>query len=359
MKNRYCNITCLIISLVNVAALGLLAGCREESKTSDTLNSRSGEKADVLAKDVSQSVDGLFLPEMNNEYIDTVLKIPEHKWQKERSGNIKGETLEQLIANFANFDDMHLAVTSDGIYGTYTDSRSQNLVVTRLARVRKVMKEGQIFPEKVIPLLQESFKNAIDQWPKTALESKQNFMALQKQGKGYFLKGPDLFRKYQTQALAATYLLAELGSHDSLSLMLKCYKIHDYENKNQSPVPPGTILYAMHRLLQSFPDKELSPQARDIRENYLEMTSELLPPPEEITVTQSWHSKYDESDPRIQIVDPEKNILIKESTMKMAVYPYRFIDGTRMARIEGKESEKTKLLFEELERFIEAAYPKK
>jgi hypothetical protein len=47
MKNRYCNITCLVILLVNVAALVLLAGCRKEPNSSDTKKTHSDKKTTV------------------------------------------------------------------------------------------------------------------------------------------------------------------------------------------------------------------------------------------------------------------------------------------------------------------------
>lgn len=58
MKNRYCNITCHIILLVNVAALGLLAGCGEKPKLSDFLNPPSEE--DIFKEKPLQSSNKIY-----------------------------------------------------------------------------------------------------------------------------------------------------------------------------------------------------------------------------------------------------------------------------------------------------------
>ena len=160
------------------------------------------------------------------------------------------------------------------------------------------------------------------------------------------------------RANAATYLLAELGDHESLPLLLKGYEIHGYPysaTEIYAPVPPALTLYAMHRLVQSFPEQKLNAEARALRNNYLEQ-AKCLGAPESIIVTKSWYSKYDESDPRIAILDRERRVLRDEPTMSMVIYPHRFTDGELVSNSEGKVSERAKLLFAELQRFVEAQY---
>lgn len=303
------------------------------------------------------------IPEIDDEYVGAILDVPVHPWQEERSKNISTETIKEAINNLANFDDMMLAQTSiSGLIYADMSAAFQRLVVVRLARVRKLLDEGRADPKRVVSPLQFSFEEALAGWPKAAANRRRRWEALEKKGGAFNLSEPDQFSKYQVRSLAATYLLAELGDHQSLPLMLKCYKMHDDYLKSPpavfayAPVPPALTLYAMHRLISSFPEEQLNAEARQVRENYLQL-AKCLPPPEKETVTKSWSANYDESDPRIRIFDPKGKVLQGEAKMEMAVYPYQFTDGTKISDVEGKVSERAELLFKELGRFVEAAYP--
>lgn len=296
------------------------------------------------------------LPELDDGYTDAIRRVSVHRWQKERSENIKGETIEQTIENFANFDDLHLAQTSiSGIPPVNTSPAFQRLVVTRLGRVRRVLAEGRVNPQWVVPHLRRALEKALSVWPEAF---RGHMRALEAAKGGLSSHEPNQFDKCTMQALAGTYLLAELGDHESLPLILKGYKIHDYR-KMYAPVPPALTLYAMHRLVLSFPEEQLNAEARRIRDGYLQL-AECLPPPHEINVTKSWYANYDESDPRITILDPERKVLLREPTMQMTVYPYRFTDGEKISHSDGiihPVSERAKLLFAELERFVKLVYP--
>lgn len=298
------------------------------------------------------------LPELDDGYADAVLRVPGHPWQKERSENIKGETIEQTIDNFANIDDMHLAHTSiSGITRMNTKPGFQSLVVTRLARVRKALAQGRVNPQRVVPYLKLALEKSLAGWPEAFRDYQRELNTSTGRRGGH---EPDQFHKYLAQALGASYLLAELGDHESLPLILKGYKIHD-SRWMYAPVPPALTLYAMHRLMLSFPEDQLDSEQREIRDHYLKL-AECLPPPREITVTNSWYANYDESDPRIAIVDPQKKVLLREPTMQMAVYPHKFIDGEKVSDSDGRThpvSERAKLLFAELERFVKVVYPAK
>ncbi len=317
--------------------------------SSPTSNSETPVSSDA---EVLSVIKDLPLPELDDGHIDAILRVPGHPWQKERSENIKGETIEQTIENFANFDDLHLAQTSiSGVPSMNTSPAFQRLVVPRLARVRRVLAEGRVNPQWVVPHLRRALEKALSVWP----EAFRDRMRALEAAKGLSNHEPDQFDKCTMRALAGTYLLAELGDHESLPLILKGYTIHDYR-KMYAPVPPALTLYAMHRLVLSFPEEQLNAEARRIRDGYLQL-AECLPPPHEINVTKSWYANYDESDPRIAILDPERKVLLREPTMQMTVYPYRFPDGMKISDTEGKVSERAKLLFEKLERFVKVVYP--
>lgn len=303
-------------------------------------------------------VEELPLPAFDDEYVDALIRVPVHNWQKERSDNIDTETIEQTIRNLANIDDLHLAHTSiSGIPPMNTSPAFQSLVVTRMARVRRILSEGRNDPKLVVPHLRKVYEDALTRWPK-AIRDKLRALHAGRQPPRDPGNEPDLGTKYETRAIAATYLLAELGDHESLPLLFKGYEIHGYPysaTEIYAPVPPAITLYAMHRLVQSFPEEKLNAEARNVRFNYLEQ-AKCLPPPRDILVTKSWYARYDESDPRIAVLDREKKVLRDEPTMSMVVYPHRFTDGKRISTSDGKVSERAKLLFTELEKFIKAQY---
>jgi len=297
-------------------------------------------------------------PPIDEEYVEAVLAVPPHSWQKERAKNIVQETIEETIQNFAHFDDLMLAQTSFEGGGFELDPRAQSLVVTRLARVRRVLEEGRADPEKVIPHLRRVLADALTGWPDARRQKEIRMNA----SVGYSRSEPDNYDTLRVGALAATYLLAELGDHEALPVMAECFRCHKVEKPYESveelrfaPVPPALTLYAMHRLVSSYPVEELSPEARRLRETYLKSAT-CLPAPQEVTVTR-WNAGYDESDPRIMMMDPEGRVLRGQPTMKLAVYPWQFDDGTPTFDHGVFISERAKSLFSQLERFVVAAFP--
>ena len=110
----------------------------------------------------------------------------------------------------------------------------------------------------------------------------------------------------------------------------------------------------MHRLVSSFPESRLSPNGRRLRQEYLSQALRILPPPRSVTVA-AWHADYDESDPRIVMFDPDRHVLRGQPTMKMAVYPFKFKDGSEIADVYEWDV-LGKRLFQLLEQFVEGVY---
>lgn len=319
-------------------------------------------KREAVSSDPELSpIDEFPIVAMDDECVDAVMRLPEHSWQSQRIQNIAGETLEETIENFGNLDDTSMAVTSasSGALSGFRIAAFQNIVVTRLARVRRVLAAGQDNREEVVELLRSTFEKALAQYPQAWAEKIEATKAARAEGKLMHYSENPLYAKCTYRALGATYLLAELGDHQSLGLMLKC---HDLEKEprprrgSSSPVPPGTTLYAMHRLVQSFPEEQLSAEARRIRADYLQL-AQCLPPPQEVGAAKSWISRYDESEPRIVIADPQRKMLRGEPTMRIMVYPARFRDGTVISDVYGQMCEEGEILMEQLRRFVKAAYP--
>jgi hypothetical protein len=286
----------------------------------------------------------------DEDYSEASLRVPPHQWQAERVNNIRWETIEETMLNLANFDDVHLAETSfSGLLANYVSPDFVTQVVTRFARVRRLFAEGREDPQAVVPGLRRLFREALADWP----AAWEEFQARFKNGVAE-LTEPDRYLKAEKRSLAATYILAEFGDHQALPLMLECYRIHD-PGRIMSPVAPGFTLYAMHRLVGSYPEEELSPEAWELREEYLR-AAKVLPEAKEITVT-TWDAKYHESDPRLTVFGVKEIVASREPTMTMPLYPWRFTDGTATSDFNGQVSPKAKELFQHLERFVESVFP--
>jgi hypothetical protein len=111
----------------------------------------------------------------------------------------------------------------------------------------------------------------------------------------------------------------------------------------------------MHRLVSRYPEDELSDEGRRLRAEYLEAAA-VMAPPKTVTVTR-WNADYDESDPRIQTMDPKGTVLKHQPGMEMVVYPGCFRDGSYMSDENGRIYDQANELFAILERFVAAACP--
>ncbi len=294
----------------------------------------------------------------DREYVEATQRIGVHPWQVERVEGMRGETIEQTIENLANFDDMHLAISSISAWAGFASTPFNILVVTRLARVRRLLEEGRSHPEGIIPPLRRAFRESLDGFA----EARREMMRVANEKRRLWKQGIrtpgksefDEYYKLRARVLAATYVLTELGDHEALPMMVESYRI-GYTGISP-PVPGGMTLYAMHRLVSSYPESELNAEARRLREEYLE-AAKCLPPPREKTVTR-WNARYDESDPRVMIMDPKGVVLRKEPTMTLPVYPHRFTDRSLIASGMGRVYTRGEELFRQLERFVAAAFPR-
>jgi hypothetical protein len=67
------------------------------------------------------------------------MDVPPHEWQRQRVRNIADESVSQTVANLARFDDSALAAdTVTGMAWVPTNAAFQNVLVTRLARTRRL-----------------------------------------------------------------------------------------------------------------------------------------------------------------------------------------------------------------------------
>ncbi len=322
---------------------------------------QSTQPEEGATSQITNILDTLPPSTLSAEQTEAKLRVPPHRWYQERRMNMAKESLEECVNHLGNNDDQHLAETSlggDMIAGP-EDGTSQVIVVTRLARVRRLLAVGRENPEEVIPLVRRKLEEIIPDWPSASAELK----ARMRTEMFPLLSESDRCMRYHAQATAGTYLLGELDDHASLPLLLRIYHLHDGAPHVRGPVPAAVTLNAMHRLVTGYPEQALSEQARQARDEYLRSISGLLPPPRQETVVCSWKSDNDESDPRIAIADPKRHVLADQQTMTINIYSASYTEGEADDRFGisklitdpwNRIPERTQQLFQKLERFVTA-----
>jgi len=340
-------------------------------------SARDPERSDVVnGSNDLKNADG---PPLRDPVVETDLKtveamlaIPKHEWQAKRVNNIKGESISDCIENLANFDDQSLAMTS--LSGILPGSvQGDSIVVTRLARVRRLLEEGRRDPERVIGPFRASFRRALEEYPEAYREFITACKKAEAEGKGALTSSePSAYDRARARSLSATYVLAELGDHESLPLMVRSFEMGMDPKQMVSPAPQAITLYAMHQLMLSYPEDKLTPEMRGIRQEYLDAAKGVFPEAKTVTATR-WNADYSESDPRITMLDPKKRVLRGQPTMEMSIYPVRFADGQDPAAgvrvLIGESGEpvahcepppkRSMDLFLKVKEFSQLAFPKK
>lgn len=281
-------------------------------------------------------------------------RVPPHPWHLERLENIANETLEETARNLAHSDDRHLVDTSLADVSAGMSTQWYVLGATRLVRVRKLLEMGRTDPSRITPLLRELLLEAAEGFEEACRERDERFRKEGPQVR-YASDPVEKWMNYRYRAIGATYVLAELNDYDALPVLAQSYRVHSLEPIRRAPIRPAMTLYAMHRLVSSFPEERLSAEAKRLRDEYLE-AAKILPEPKTMTVT-SWSAKYNETDPRIMIFDPQGRVLKGQPTMKISVWPHTFTDGTLMMWRFRKMDPRGQMLFEKIEAFIDAAFP--
>lgn len=303
------------------------------------------EPIDNVDIDIVEETLNLSDPKMEAQ-AEASLRVPPHEGHLGRVENIRRETIEETAANLGNGDDFVLAFTSmSGVMMSDVCTQSQVTVVTRLFRVRRLLAVGREDTEKVVPVLMRLTTEALDGWPQA------HAVLWEKLGApgGAKVSDSEPALQYTGRVRGSMYILAELGHHDALPLFLRTCR-QGPPLCRRPPVPPGYTLYAMHRLVSSYPESKLSAEARKLRQEYLQ-SAECLPEPREITVTR-WNAGYSESDPRIVVYDAEP-VLDRQPTMNLPIYPHYFTDHV----LFDVDTERANALLDKLEAFVRAAYP--
>jgi len=268
---------------------------------------------------------------------------------------IRQESIPELIANLANFDDKSFAWSSiqrGGAMGREYSASFQALFVVRLVRVRRLLFEGQRNPQPVIEALRAALVASLDGWPDALRQFKEHYNRTMKE-KGYvLLVESDLRERYRVQALAATYLLAILKDYESLPILFNGVQLHDLSlNGDRGQRPPVALpltLHAMHVLIESYPEARLNVDARRARDAYL--AEKPFGRPGESPVT-----RWAEDDPRRAITDGLRRLARDQPKTSVPLLRTRWADGSPT---NGNVSDRMRPILERIEAFIDAAFGK-
>jgi hypothetical protein len=285
----------LVIALV-LSNLGFQTGL------SEVLTKEAGESS---AAAVTTSSYALVLQNRESMYA----------WWLERTEN---ESVSEMVANLAK--EFPLVCFSNR-----NSARDMAHYVVRKPRVKKLLELGRSGNEDVQRELTGAIETALKEW------------------------GSGRYRVLQEQTLVATYVLAELGHHAILPILVKSYEMTDSDPLVMvSPVPTGFTLYAMYRLLLSYPEDELTEASQRLLREALDRAEELLFPIAEIDFA-TVESLFDSGSVQ------EKRRLRYIPYMGLPIYRTgKTKPGGRLSNADGIPYQEANLLFEKFRDFVQA-----
>jgi len=239
--------------------------------------------------------------------------------------------------------------------------------LVHLSRVRRLLETGRETPEAITPKLKAILRQSLADWPDAYQHEKKRVL----ETKGFIScgDGPNAYEKAHVKAMVATYLLAEFQDYDALPVLMKSHALHakwiaewPHRGMSSCPVPPAISLYAIHRLVSTFPQSKLGAEGREAHRAYMEWAEKHVRPPVKFKGT-AWDAKRTESDPALRVAaaaNPKLPALALrgERTMELVAYPTRFADGGPVQGGRGRSqnhlSDRAKEWFVLMERFLAA-----
>jgi len=358
MRIRTCiSVTALVVALlVFVAILSRLRSGEEGVRVkipAESLALRESDKVPSQDEDLSDEISATLPPDDFSAANEALTILEEESralrfadggraTQRSRVENIAGESVEELIASLAAWDDLMSAETSNPRPGSLGNPQSDSHIVTHLFRVRKLLEWGRKDRDLIVRKMEETIRSVLESWP----SAYRGERGLWEANPGGFSKSrPTAHDIVRGQGLVALYVLAELGSYDSLPLMSAAFTaqqkwteevpVEQYYHISPTALTPAMHLYAMHRLVSTFPPESLSPRARAAHEEYMRWTDEHVPPAKKYQGVAS-SSLDDESDPLYIFTDPAGTRAQNEPKMQLTKYPYRFRDGEHFHKSESE-----------------------
>lgn len=282
------------------------------------------------------------------ELLNTVRITP---FEAERLNTIKKESVQELVDHLPADGFFSMGPLSGGgdiisfSYAPYV-----NKFVPRLARVRRLLAEAKTDRETVCKELRRALAEVNKRWVAATENTRRKF-----ETGDMTLREDDPETSAAITASAAVYVLGELGDYGALNIFLESYSLFDEEPGDPSvthvaarrgPVPAGTLLYGVYKLIEAYADGSLSEPQRALKARFLEQAAQLFPPPETKTVSR-WDSQYRKFDPRIREVFPraQQSKLELQPTEEITVWPAHSRSGADLSDLSGASAAETRQLF--------------
>ncbi|HUT29907.1 MAG TPA: hypothetical protein VMX13_08955 [Sedimentisphaerales bacterium] len=223
------------------------------------------------------------------------------------------ETTLQSVENLPNYDDTQ---KQDFIQNATTLDSYDCLfqLIPDLTRVRKILQDTPNSPNahEVIARLMAKLSYSTHGYAEVLLAFRE---ARRKDRESVRTSVPHEWERRQAYSAAAVYLLSELHAYEALPLMSKVYF-----SQEKLPLSRLFVFYAMHLLVVDYPRKELSPQAQNALDAYLQAAADLPKPI--IRPLTTWKAAYDETDVRVSVI--HQDLLRNQPRLQVRIYPPEF-----------------------------------
>jgi hypothetical protein len=291
--------------------------------------------------------------------------VPVTTLQSRRVDTIAQESIDQVIANLAGFDDYHFATTSSPRSFSPGSPESVGMMLPNLFRVRRLLEEAERDHKLIAQKMKDALADALMRWPEAFKNELAMRIEFDRQKIPMIKDAPTEHDKVRLQTQVATYVLAEMPDHTALPVLIQSYRkqqewidaipVEKYAWIPQCPVPPPISLYAMHRLVSTYPLTERSDAAMTAHKAYMQWADAHLPELKRYEGVRS-KSKYDESDPRNIMADREGLLQVNEPKISLTIYPAYFKDRSGMQKyLAGPYmTDRSKEWFKLIESFADA-----
>ena len=234
---------------------------------------------------------------------------------------MREETPEETFAHLTDKDSIAMLIPvmegrpfSPGYYP------SDVKIVTKMTRIRKLLDDAKKSPDSISSFLQDQLLTIMSEQYSLAYDE---HLELTKKGQTSFKDIPDDI-KYRLLSTTAVYVLSEMNSYESLPVLNgffaqgKAGRNPDFGGSCQ--VNPKFLFYAMHRLVEQFPDDQLSEEAQQSRTNYLTIAKRLGVPGAKRTYLTTWEAYYHEDDYRKRVLG--KSLYEQyQPTIELTIFP--------------------------------------
>lgn len=337
------------------------SGIRDE-REEELVDQTAGRHLQETSDDTSIAAMGDEVVLRDAEWANKWLELPVSTWREELVQQVGREGIDALFAKLGDFDDSHFAMTSGSHRFVPGAPSSEMRYVAGLRRARRLIALAHAGESEAVKAAScRALNQVLEGWEQALQDEKELWR--QAGTAGLIKRGPTPHDRYRAQALASVYILAELGAYESLPLLVKSHERQQAwadatprTHMAATPVPPAIELYAMHRMVEAFPEIRLDNAAKAQREEYLQWAEENLGKPSVVGVV-IWDSVRDEADPLARFVDPQGRTLEKEKMFEMVIFPTEYADDRDIQSGQHADlDERGKQWFALLKAFVDEAF---